>query len=287
MIEKVFKFGRSANLVGVLSEPDHSVEAKGPAVCLLNSGLLHRVGAYRSHVTMARILAASGYTVFRFDLSGIGDSDKHRDSRTYDQQILGDIEEAMDWLSAKRGFTDFVVVGLCTGADNAHKISVLDSRVVGAVMLDGYAYPCRTPKYYIHWIMRHYGYRMVRMEAWWNLLKRCFKPQKAGDNRIEYEQRSRTEDYFWSLPKKSKTLKELQRLMERDVKLLYIYSGANNGYYYDEQFFDMYRPIALKSNVEVRYFDRADHTYTLCKDRKKMIDAICSWVESSFPLGGQ
>ncbi len=72
--------------------------------------------------------------------------------------------------------------------------------------------------------------------------------------------------------------------MSRDFKLLSIYSGSGSDYYYKDQFFDMYKSINFRKNAQVEYFARADHTYTLCKDREKMIETICSWMQSSFSV---
>ena len=142
MIEKAYRFGRDGGLAGVVAEPAGTTESRDkPAVLLLNSGLLHRVGPYRLHVSLARRLASIGYSVLRFDLSGIGDSAAHKDSRSDHERALGDVQDAMDFMSSARGARRFVMMGLCSGAENSHRVAVADSRVCGAVFLDGYAYP--------------------------------------------------------------------------------------------------------------------------------------------------
>jgi hypothetical protein len=75
--EKVVRFGREAKLVGILSEPQGAAgSAREPMVLLVNSGILHRVGACRFHVRLARRLAEDGVSALRFDFSGIGDSER-------------------------------------------------------------------------------------------------------------------------------------------------------------------------------------------------------------------
>ena len=57
MRERALTFG-PANLVGVLTQPDPAVANPGlPAVVILNSGILHRAGASRLYVRIARRLA--------------------------------------------------------------------------------------------------------------------------------------------------------------------------------------------------------------------------------------
>ena len=73
--EKVVRFGRETKLVGVLSEPQGGGPVREPMLLLVNSGILHRVGACRFHVRLARRLASEGVSALRFDFSGIGDSE--------------------------------------------------------------------------------------------------------------------------------------------------------------------------------------------------------------------
>ena len=75
MRERAVRFGKTAKLVGIVAEPNPTEQSgtDKPAVLMLNSGILHRVGACRLHVKLARSLASEGHTVLRFDFSGIGD----------------------------------------------------------------------------------------------------------------------------------------------------------------------------------------------------------------------
>ena len=78
MRERALTFG-PANLVGILTQPDPDVAVPdAPAVVILNSGILHRAGASRMYVQVARTLAEEGMTSLRFDFSGIGDSEVRR-----------------------------------------------------------------------------------------------------------------------------------------------------------------------------------------------------------------
>ena len=73
-------------LVGIYTESEISTKKKRPTIIFLNSGLLPHIGPYRFNVKLARKFAKLGYNCFRFDLSGIGDSEKHKDSRLYKLQ---------------------------------------------------------------------------------------------------------------------------------------------------------------------------------------------------------
>ena len=102
--EKVVRFGKSSPLVGIASEPPASrVAPEKPAVLLLNSGILHRVGACRFHVSLARRLAEQGTHALRFDFSGIGDSEVRRDDLSFERSAILEVREGMDHLAASKG----------------------------------------------------------------------------------------------------------------------------------------------------------------------------------------
>ena len=277
-MEKAYTFGKHGCLIGIVTEPDARVQKEGiPAVILWNAGLLHRVGPYRLYVDMARKLASMGFLVFRFDLSGKGDSETRLDTRLYQQRAVGDVQEAMDFLSAKKGADEFVLIGLCSGADEAHSVAVLDSRVSGVVFLDGYGY--RTWGYYLH----HYGPRLLSLRKWKNFLKRKYSSVLACTREKGHETDATSEMFERDFPPKEKVIEEIQGLVERGVNLLYIYSGGEYHYYnYYGQFRDMFRSIDFQGKVNLEYFDEAHHTYPLLEDRNKLMISICDWMQDHY-----
>ena len=89
MRERALTFGPDGGLVGILTEPDPDVaRANAPAHVILNSGILHRVGASRLYVQTARSLAEDGITSLRFDFSGIGDSEVRKDSLPIEERFI-------------------------------------------------------------------------------------------------------------------------------------------------------------------------------------------------------
>ena len=142
MIEHSVHLGPDSRLLGIVSEPDaEAARDSAPTTLLLNAGLVHRVGPNRLNVNICRDLASRGFKSARFDMSGIGDSNRPADEMPYVEQSVADVVDAMDSFSAMHGDERFVIIGLCTGAYNALEAAVADDRVVGAVLIDGYAYP--------------------------------------------------------------------------------------------------------------------------------------------------
>jgi hypothetical protein len=272
MIEKAYTFGKNGSLVGIITEPNANRKRDGtPAVILWNAGLLHRVGPHRLFVTMARKLATTGFTVLRFDLSGFGDSEMHNDVRTHQDRILFDIAEAMDFLSALKASNEFVLIGLCSGADQLYPVAVADHRVSGAVLLDPHGY--RTWKFYLLHIAR----RIFNLNKWNKFLKQKYQ---------DFYDKKPTHNIFPRLfPPKKKVKKELLHLIKRGVSLLYVYTGGVQKYYnYTQQFQEMFglKVGDCRGKLQVEYIKESDHLYTLLNDRNKLISTISNWLQTHF-----
>ena len=135
MRERVVLFGSRPRLAGILSTPRDPNE-HAPCVVLANAGVIHRVGPGRLYVDIARSLVAHGYSVLRFDLSGLGDSDATTGSGSLTDSAVADIRAALDFLESSRKGAKFIVGGLCAGANYALLTAFADQRVVGAIVIE-------------------------------------------------------------------------------------------------------------------------------------------------------
>jgi pimeloyl-ACP methyl ester carboxylesterase len=134
--EEAVRFGPQRGLVGIVTTPDEPRPAELPAVVLLNAGLMHRVGPNRTYVQIARALAAQGFTVLRFDFSGMGDSRPRADHLPYMQSAPQEAGEAMSWLAEHHAARRFILIGHCAGAGVALLVARDDQRVVGAALIN-------------------------------------------------------------------------------------------------------------------------------------------------------
>ena len=122
---------------GVLCTP-HAVAAARPTLVFINTGANHHIGMGRMTVTMARRLAAIGFTSFRFDIGGIGDSDPPPDrseNHPANPAMVGDVRRVLDWLQS-RGHSEFILIGVCSGGKLALHTTIQDKRVVGQMLLN-------------------------------------------------------------------------------------------------------------------------------------------------------
>jgi pimeloyl-ACP methyl ester carboxylesterase len=135
--ERPVVFG-GGHYVGVYCQPRCPLE-HAPAVLLVNTGGVHRVGDGRFAVLMARRLAAQGIASLRMDLGGFGDSLGHEDSPTlealYARHSIRDATAGVEWLVAA-GHPGVVTFGICTGAYVSLHTALAHARVVGCLAVN-------------------------------------------------------------------------------------------------------------------------------------------------------
>ncbi len=136
MREKAILFGKFHTLAGIITEPDTAPGENMPVVILSNAGLIHRIGPNRIYVKLARELAQQGFTVLRFDLSGIGDSVTRPDNMPVEEFTIDDMLQAMNYMAETFGARKFVLGGHCAGAYHSIRTAVQDARVSGVVMIN-------------------------------------------------------------------------------------------------------------------------------------------------------
>ena len=285
MREKAIKFGANRGLVGILTEPATGVPVKAPAI-FLNSGILHHVGASRLYVRMARALAAQGHPCFRFDFSGIGDSEARRDTLSAAEAAVVEVREAMDLLAARKtGGDRFILVGLCSGADMAFKAALLDPRVIGLVQLDPFAY--RTRGFYV----RHYLPKLVKPAAWARFVnvrldrwKKARRPAERSDaERLEYV----APEYRRIFPPREMVAESLKLLLGRGVQMLHVFSdGQTDHINHASQYEESFREINFGDRLQVEYIPNSLHTFTELGDQEVLLRTIAHWAEGTVDRAG-
>ncbi|HTL11525.1 MAG TPA: alpha/beta fold hydrolase [Bdellovibrionota bacterium] len=273
--EKPVIFGAEKHLIGMVGEPEAAtLRPKAPVVILLNAGLLHRAGPYRMTVFLARRLNAAGYRTLRFDLSGIGDSEMRKGKLDDWQRAKIDIREAMDLMAKRTGAERFVLWGFCSGADYSHPQALTDSRIVGAVMMDAYGW--RTLSY---WIWSFFG-RIFNSRKLRNFLARGLRKliPKAAEEPVKGE------SYVREFPPKERVQSELQFLIKRGMSFLFLYtSGVPEYFNHAGQFWGMMPKLKQDKTLQVDYYGRTDHTYSLHEDRERLLERITNWMVDRFP----
>ncbi len=288
-VERAHTFGDDAGLFGIVTSPE-SPKPGAPAVVLLNAGLVHRVGPFRMHVELARRLAKAGFTVLRLDQSALGDSLPRRGGLSYEERAVLDARQAMDFLAQRYEIGRFVVAGLCAGAMNAHRVAVSDDRVVAGCLLDGYAY--RTAAFWRHRVVT----AAADPKLWPAALRRARKVLQGFVPAFASEQASApsstregegpgddaAEIFAQDWPPLPDIRRELERVLARGTKMLFVYTGGWSDYVHPEQFDEMFPGLAGREKVTLRFFPDADHTYLLLEHRAAMLREVEAFVSAQF-----
>ncbi len=285
-VERSMMYGKRTTLVGVLtyaSEPaaEDSAEVDRPCAVILNGGIIHKIGPGRLSVRLGRSLADAGFDVFRFDFAGVGDSPNRTDGQSLADGVITDVEETLDHLQAVLGYRRFVLMGLCSGADNGMRAAEHDPRVVGVVMLD----PTidRTPRWYWE---RFYGW----LSSWtfWKSMILFGHPKyrklwdRLRGNEVE-AQGSKPELYQVAYSDREDIKQCLSDLLDRNVQLFVVISGTWSFIYnYEKQFYDVYPELDFGDRLALFYRPGADHMYYDSEQRLWLMETVTQWMRSRF-----
>jgi pimeloyl-ACP methyl ester carboxylesterase len=261
--------------MGILTTPDADVAVEGaPIALILNAGIVHRIGPFRMHVKLARELAAKGYSTLRIDLSGLGDSAPRTGKFDTADRAQLDVGDAMDFLADETGVDQFVLLGLCSGAYNAHQVSIDNDRIVGAVFMDGIVF--RTFGFFL----RHHVVRFLRPRFWRNAIKRRMSGKKVA---AETAGESLGESEFFADDKtQDEVVSDLSSMLHRGVQMLFLYTDGYDDICGRAQFKEMYGFQPDNGQLQVEYYPKSEHTFRLIENRKAACDRVSSWFESRF-----
>lgn len=275
--ETPVRFGRNDHLIGIAGTP--ASETGRPVVIFLNSGIVHSIGANRIYVRLARALASEGFPTFRFDLSGIGDSAAPPEGADVgrNQVVSADIADACVEARRLTGAHESVLIGLCSGADDAlENITGHDARI-GAIAIDPDI--IRTPRFFIH--------EMSQSLRAPNVAQRAVRRALRASSRLQVSSRSGSSGLRASVSLSREEMRErLQAHVQSGKRELFLFTaGLPQRYNYPEQFRDAFRGIDYSALVEHVYFQDADHTFSAEEMRAALVAHVVDWCQRSFPAG--
>jgi pimeloyl-ACP methyl ester carboxylesterase len=279
MKELAVQFGPASSLVGVVTLPSQQSSSR-VALLLLNAGIIHRVGARRLSVKIARAVAAQGVTAFRFDFSGVGDSPTATTPLSLREQTATDVTAAIDHLQREHGIERVLLFGICSGAVNAFWAALADRRVVGLMMVDGYWYRTRLTGLVRRW-------RRLRAATWREVAA-------AVVNKLRRRGGSPSVPAFaagligsstdMTNPPRAQFVAALDELVERRVSVFFLYSGSVLEYFsYAGQFRDAFGKEAFFPRTRCMFDPSLDHTATTLASQQKLIGTVTEWVRSIPP----
>lgn len=289
MKEEAITFGRHCGLVGVVTSPDDA-ESKhiNTAVVFLNAGIVHRVGAGRVYVKLARALASTGFIALRFDFSGIGDSVIRGDNLTFAKSAIAETREAMDLLTTRRGIRDFILLGGCSGARIAFDTACSDPRVSGALLINfpfgeedhesehpdavhrrAFFYYRTTALFNVRsWLRLATGqadYRQL-LRSLWGATKRRIAVKESA---------SQAEKHFRA---------EMRSLVDREVHMSFICSAGDSRL--DELRIAGGRELkrlCAQRKLALHIIKGSDHTFSSLRDQEQLIKVVLKQAHTMVP----
>jgi len=239
----------------------------GTGILLVTGGRQTRIGPHRMMARLAAELADAGYSVFRFDRRGVGDSDGDdpgfRGSEPDIGAAIAAFREACPDVCAIWG------MGLCDGA-TALALHHQALGLEGLILLNPWVVEAQAGTPPAAAIRAHYRERLLTLEGWHKLLTRGFSPMgllRGVAKILGKEDQSLADDVMKSLAGFQGTVTIL--LAERDATA--------------RAFLDQYRgtagaPLRQCPNITLSNLDSASHSFASPDDHdwllRRILDAL-------------
>lgn len=301
-VEKVVIFSSEGKrLHGILHYPLEVRKPHGGMINILCPGTKHRVGPHRLNVKLARHYAKLGYYCFRFDPSGIGDSEGHiaegHISSIWSRLQLGLFVK--NTVASNRLINEMIpnesitLLGLCGGAATAVHTASIDNLVDRVVAID---LPSRlssftdisyeetiTSKTYADQLFGMYIKKISNPAAWKKLLT-LKTDYKALMKVIRLK-------LFASSPGKDKILSQnfnielfraYKRYEDRGGKTLFIAAEKEHTTgEFEEEYLPLLRQDAPKKDLwKYTVIKNSNHVYTLPEWENELRAEIDGWLQN-------
>jgi alpha-beta hydrolase superfamily lysophospholipase len=301
VVETPVHFGIDGGLFGLLSQA--STPARGlrgdTAVVMLNVGGNYRIGPNRNYVKAARELAAAGYRVLRFDVSGIGDSRAEAgftgDSMYRDWATV-DVSAAIDMLAA-RGCRRFYLMGICSGSYLAFQTALKDPRVTGVVLMNSRLLewdaekngPWQSSMQRYYKSTRYYRHALLRWDVYARLLRGRVDVRGIAGRMLELAQARAVRTWDRIVLRREPrdgVLAKFRHLSRQGVQVLVAMSENDDGLDYME-FHLGANGARMNGYPGFRFvlIPQADHTFTTVRSQRNMIEQLGRHLDELHDAG--
>jgi hypothetical protein len=270
--------GAEGHLVATFTPANRLPGVPTPLVVILsNSGVIPRSGPHRINVLLARVLADMGIPSVRFDMSGLGDSQRSSSTRTVTQQWVADTRDVMDAAQAQFGCGRFMMVGLCSGAIIGHLVALEDARMRAVLLWDMYAYQTLQSRLRtLAFKIGRAGLRGSAQKAAVMLLRRL--RLMAPDNTPP-----KPKGEMSTSPPKEEFMARVERLTSQGVELLFAYCGGQPEWFnHRGQFAAMFRGQPWLPRVSFEMLQNTDHLITSGPAKQAFIDMTTDWIRQKL-----
>jgi pimeloyl-ACP methyl ester carboxylesterase len=304
-----FKNRNGDTLIGTLHTPIKA-SPELPIIVLLSPGIKMRVGPHRLYNRMTAKFNDLGFTVFKFDFTGLGDSEGELEreflhevyNMTETGFFVNDSVDALDFLRSTLKANSFVVGGLCGGAITGLLLAEKDSRVIGLISLAMTVTLSSGPgdrsKYAgtseLEALGRGYIQKLFDPKAWLRLLslKTDFRTLSRSIRQLLFGRNSPVDRNTNSDPDKNPTTNAnplfpsaFFSLLESGRKILLIYSKADRTYWdFQEKFAAEYKETidGLAHPYEMHLIESANHVLSFREWENQVHDIAIEWLTENY-----
>ncbi len=265
-----------SELVFILHKPD---KVRHPGVIIVVGGPQYRVGSHRQFVYLARLLAANGVPVLRFDYTGMGDSTGVGQNF---ESINGDIAIAVDtFFEQMPGMENIILWGLCDAASASGFYASGDERIKGLVLLNPWV---RTEQGESKVFLQDYYLQRFCSKAFWGKVM-------SGDVKVAASIKSLSQKILGMFQKEPMPEEGLLPLPVRVINslskfthpVLFIFSGKDLT---AKEFIQLVntdkngQALMKRNNVSRVELPDSDHTFSREEWKNQVNSATLNWLKA-------
>lgn len=305
----VFENREGLKLFGIMHYSGNSKPLNDIVIILLSPGVKMRVGPHLLYNKMTERFLDMGFSVFRFDFYGLGDSEgdlaESLLADVYNHIEVGryvnDTIDSMDYLKNKIQAKKFILSGLCGGAITGLLAASRDSRVAGllglgitAILASSAADPRRyMTKGQLNKMRKGYLRKIFKPDAWFRfltfksdykimwksimqpLLRKILKQNIKKNNTKEHEIDNSNPLFAPAFFNMLKTRRPM----------ILIFSGADRLYWeFEEKFVNKNKTALMEYNdlYDVNIINNANHIFSFPEWQSEMLSHAEKWLEKNY-----
>jgi len=198
------------------------------------------------------------------------------------QSAVDETLEVMEYMTRHQGIEEFVLMGICSGAETALRTGFVDRRVVGVGLINGggqgYGDAWEKHEHIRSEAKWYFGRSLFSLDSWW----------RALTGRIQYRRllaillhriRSRLAPPREVTEASQQAAKDIRNLVGRGVKLLWLQSQGDFTQGYFDTMFGKNLPALLDAgSVRVETIAFTDHTLTDHSGQIRVMDLVENWL---------
>jgi alpha-beta hydrolase superfamily lysophospholipase len=296
--EHALAYDATGRLFGILTQRVEPIGRRGrTALLFLNVGSNHHIGPHRMYVNLSRELAALGFSAFRFDVAGLGDSRAHpgtKENQLYSRASILDVQQAMTFLGRTIEAERFVLFGICSGAYLAFHTAVADRRVSGQILVNPQTFEWREGdsleikmKKESYKATRFYRRALLKKDTWQRLYRREINLRGIADElygRTRQHLAARVSRVLSMSPDRtSQVARSFLEISDRGTHSLLVYSGNDGGIDVVESHLGAGGgSMRRRKNFRFEIIDGADHTITPLASQETLEQILTGYMCGVF-----